>query len=191
MKNICVFCGSRLGNNPIYKESAQELAKIMVEQGYDLVYGGANIGIMGLIADTVLIKGGKVTGVMPRFLADQEIAHTNLTKINLVNSMHERKQMMSELADAFITLPGGIGTFEEFFEILTWAQLGIHQKPVCLLNVNGYYDLMLDFINNAINQGFFRRETKNLILVENTPEALIHRISQFPESDTNFDKSKT
>ena len=191
MKNICVFCGSRLGNNPMYKESAQELAKLMVEQGYDLVYGGANIGIMGLIADTVLIKGGKVTGVMPRFLADQEIAHTNLTTMNLVNSMHERKQMMSELSDAFITLPGGIGTFEEFFEILTWAQLGIHQKPVCLLNVNGYYDLMLDFINNAINQGFFRKETKNLILVENTPEALIHRISQFPESDANFDKSKT
>ena len=191
MKNICVFCGSRLGSNPIYQETAQELGKLMVAQNYDLVYGGANIGIMGLLADAVLIRGGKVTGVMPRFLAEQEIAHTNLSQMHLVNSMHERKQKMSELSDVFITFPGGIGTFEEFFEITTWAQLNLHQKPVCILNVNGYYDLLLEFINHAMNQGFFRRETRDLIIVENTPEALLNRIHQFPKSDSGFDKSKT
>lgn len=191
MKNVCVFCGSRLGNQPIYQESAKLLGKLIVEHGFNLVYGGANIGIMGLLADTVLIHGGKVTGVMPRFLANQEVAHTQLSQMHLVTSMHERKQKMSELSDAFITLPGGIGTFEEFFEITTWAQLDLHQKPVSLLNINGYYDLLIQFINHSINQGFFRKETRDLVLVESSPETLLQKLKEFPESDAGFDQSKT
>ncbi|MDX2302705.1 MAG: TIGR00730 family Rossman fold protein [Microscillaceae bacterium] len=191
MKNICVFCGSRMGNQPIYQEVTRALAKSLVECGFNLVYGGSNIGLMGLLADHVMIQGGNVIGVMPQFLADQEVAHTHLSQIYLVNSMHERKQKMSELADAFITLPGGIGTFEEFLEITTWAQLGLHQKPVSLLNTHGYYDLLLQFFNHAISQGFFRRETRDLILVENDPETLCKKLSQYPSYETGFDKYKT
>ncbi len=140
IKRICVFCGSSPGTRPVYTEFAQQLGKAIVSQDMELVYGGGSIGLMGIIADAVLKEKGKVIGVIPHALSSKEFAHTGLTDLRLVSSMHERKAMMVELSDAFIAMPGGFGTFDEFFEILTWAQLGLHAKPIGLLNVEGYFD---------------------------------------------------
>lgn len=153
MKRICVFSGASSGNKTIYKNVAQELGSLLAHNNIGLVYGGASIGLMGAVADATLEAGGHVIGVIPHALVGREIAHSNLPDLRVVDSMHERKAMMAELSDAFIALPGGIGTFEELFEVWTWTQLGAHAKPCALLNVDGFYDKLLDFIDHVVDQG--------------------------------------
>ena len=155
MKRICVFCGSSSGARPHYVEAARQTGLALVERGFGLVYGGANVGLMGEIANTVLKQGGEVIGVIPEALVGRELAHACLTELRIVKSMHERKTLMSDLADGFIALPGGYGTFEEFCEIITWAQLGLHRKPCGVLNVCGYYDQLLSFFDSAVREKFF------------------------------------
>ncbi|QKI81653.1 TIGR00730 family Rossman fold protein [Kroppenstedtia eburnea] len=179
MKNICVFCGSSPGSSPVYMEGAKQLGISLAEAGITLVYGGARVGLMGAVADTVLAHGGKVIGVIPKSLVDREIAHTGLTDLHIVSSMHERKALMSELADGFIALPGGSGTLEEFFEVFTWAQLGHHQKPCGLLNLNGYYTPLLQFIDHTIGEGFMKEDYRAMILSESGPEPLLQRFEQY------------
>lgn len=172
MKRICVFCGSNNGANPIYLETAEKVGKFLVTNNIELVYGGGRVGLMGKVADTVMANGGKVIGIIPQSLATKEIAHQGLTELHIVNSMHERKAMMAELSDGFIALPGGFGTFEEFCEIVTWAQLGIHQKPCGLLNINGFYDNLIAQINFSITENFIKSEHRQLVLVESEVEKL-------------------
>lgn len=175
MENICVYCGSSAGSSPEYKEGAGLLAKELLKRNIGLVYGGAKIGIMGEIADRVLSGGGKVTGIMPKSLAQREIAHPDLTELKVVASMHERKTMMAELSDGFIALPGGLGTLEEIFEVLTWAQLGFHQKPCALLNVGGYYDLLAAFLDTTTDQGFVSQASRDNLIIENDPARVLDR----------------
>ncbi|MFD1409950.1 TIGR00730 family Rossman fold protein [Kroppenstedtia eburnea] len=179
MKNICVFCGSSPGSNPIYMEGAKQLGISLAEAGLTLVYGGARVGLMGAVADSILAHGGKVIGVIPKSLVDREIAHTGLTDLHIVGSMHERKALMSELADGFIALPGGSGTLEEFFEVFTWAQLGHHQKPCGLLNLNGYYTPLLQFIDHTIGEGFMKEDYRAMILSDSEPKPLLQRFEQY------------
>lgn len=178
MQRLAVFCGSSLGKKASYKTSAQALGQALVQQGLGLVYGGATIGLMGEVANTVLQGGQEVIGVMPHDLVRREIAHYG-TDLRIVDSMHERKAMMAELSDGFIALPGGFGTFEELLEMLTWSQLGLHQKPCGLLNVEGYYDPLLAFVDHAIEQGFIQEVYKQLFLVDTDPTRLIQRFRQF------------
>ncbi len=173
MKNICVFCGSNEGARREYCRSASELGQELARRGIGLVYGGASIGCMGAVADSVLEAGGAVTGVMPRYLVEKEIAHKNLTELHVVESMHERKALMAELSDGFIALPGGMGTFEEFFEVLTWAQLGLHEKPCGLLDVAGYYELLVAFLDHAQDELFFKREHRDMVLRSSNPDTLL------------------
>lgn len=179
MKKICVYCGSSDGARPEYRKAAVDFGRAMVKNNIDLVYGGASVGLMGKLADTVLDGGGKVTGVIPESLVNREISHPGLTELVVVNSMHERKSMMAELSDAFIALPGGIGTMDELFEILTWAHLGIHNKPCALLNVAGYYDHLNAFVNYGVNQGFIGKQTATKLIIQEDPKALL---DQFIES---------
>jgi uncharacterized protein (TIGR00730 family) len=176
MKSIAVYCGASFGASPVYAEAACALARAMVEHNIALVYGGGNVGLMGVIADEVLRLGGEVTGVIPRALVEREVGHTGLTRLFVVKDMHERKAMMSELSDGFIAMPGGMGTLEELFEMLTWSQLGIHDKPVGLLNVNGFYDGLIGFIGHQQQEGFVRAQHAALIMVESEPEALLRRL---------------
>lgn len=176
IKRICVFCGSRTGNRPVYADVAQQLGKAIVSHGIGLVYGGGSIGLMGDIADAVLREKGNVLGVIPHALASKEFAHTGLTELRMVSSMHERKAMMVELSDAFIAMPGGFGTFDEFFEILTWAQLGLHAKPIGLLNVEGYFDLLLAFINHVLEERFIQTKHHGLITTSRYPDELISEL---------------
>tara|TARA_R110000782_G_scaffold247564_3_gene334366 strand:- start:930 stop:1469 length:540 start_codon:yes stop_codon:yes gene_type:complete len=173
MKNICVYCGSSSGRRPEYSYAARSLAKALTSRGIGLVYGGASVGIMGEIADAVLASGGEVIGVIPQALADKEVAHEGLTGLKVVGSMHERKQVMMDLSDGFIALPGGLGTQEELFEVLTWAQLGLHTKPCGLLNVEGYYDKLCAFLNHAVGEQFVKTHHREMLLVENSPEKLL------------------
>lgn len=173
MKKICVYCGSSDGSRPEYKQSAAALGRALLEKNIDLVYGGASVGLMGTVADTVLKGGGRVTGVIPESLVNRELSHTGLTELAVVDSMHERKSMMAELSDGFIALPGGIGTVEELFEMLTWSQLGFHKKPCALLNVAGYYDHLNAFMQHGVNQGFIRKETQTKLIIQNDPKALL------------------
>lgn len=166
MKRICVFCGSNSGIDPVFLETAEKVGKFLVSENVELVYGGGRVGLMGKIADTVLANGGRVIGVIPEALAIKEVAHQGLTELYIVDSMHERKALMAELSDGFIALPGGFGTFEELCEIITWAQLGIHQKPCALLNVNGFYDHLIAQIDLSVSQNFIRDEHRRLVLVE-------------------------
>lgn len=166
MKRICVFCGSNSGIDPIYLETAEKVGKFLVAENIELVYGGGRVGLMGKVADTVMENGGKVIGVIPHDLSQKEIAHQNLTELHVVDSMHQRKAMMAELADGFIALPGGVGTFEEFCEIVTWAQLGIHTKPCALMNIGGFYDAFIAMFDHSMNQGFIRPQHRALVLVE-------------------------
>ena len=179
MKRICVFCGSNNGANPIYLETTEKVGKFLASQNIELVYGGGRVGLMGKVADTVMANGGKVIGVIPESLATKEIAHQGLTELYIVNSMHERKAMMAELADGFIALPGGFGTFEEFCEIVTWAQLGIHQKPCGLLNVNGFYDNLIAQINFSTTENFIREAHRQLVLIESEVEKLYVLMKDF------------
>jgi uncharacterized protein (TIGR00730 family) len=176
---ICVFCGSSPGNDPSYAEAARTLGRTLAERDTTLVYGGGHVGLMGVVADAALGAGGEVIGVMPRSLVDREIGHTGLTKLHVVRSMHERKALMSELSEGFIALPGGNGTLEEFFEVLTWAQLGEHAKPCGLLNVAGYYDPLLAVFDQMVDRAFLKREHRELVLVEEDPSALLERFEGY------------
>ena len=172
---ICVYAGSNPGANPAYAEAAADLARLLAQRGIGIVYGGAHRGLMGILADTALEAGGEVIGVMPQALVDREIAHTGLTELHVVASMHERKALMAELADGFIALPGGAGTLEELIEIYTWSQLGLHDKPMGVLNVNGYYDGLAALLDHAQREGFLREEHRAAMHAEATPEALLAR----------------
>lgn len=173
---LCVFCGSSSGQDPVYLEAARSLGEAMAARGIDLVYGGASVGLMGAVADASLGRGGHVIGVMPQALVDKEIAHRGLSDLRVVGSMHERKALMAELADGFIALPGGLGTFEELFEVWTWAQLGYHRKPCALLNAGGFYDKLTDFLDDVVERGFVKPIHRSMLIVENEPAALIDAI---------------
>lgn len=172
MKRICVFCGSSDGANPVYRQAAEKVGKFLVRENIELVYGGGRVGLMGTIADTVLAAGGKAIGIIPESLAIREVAHSGLTELHVVDSMHERKALMAELSDGFIALPGGFGTFEEFCEIVTWAQLGIHRKPCALLNVAGFYDHLIALFDFSNREAFIKDEHRKLVLIESEIEKL-------------------
>lgn len=173
MNSICIFCGSSTGNKPVYTEAAVETGRRLAEEGIRLVYGGGGIGLMGQVADAALAAGGEVVGVIPHGLNDKERAHEGLTELHVVDSMHQRKAMMAELADAFIALPGGMGTLEEFAEIFTWAQLGIHQKPCGLLDVDGYFGPLIAYFDHAVAEGFLWEEHRRIVLVGDSADDLL------------------
>ncbi|MDU0458616.1 MAG: TIGR00730 family Rossman fold protein [Geobacter sp.] len=175
MKMICVYCGSNPGRDSRYVEEACSFVREMTVRNIGLVYGGASIGVMGAIADTVLHEGGEVVGVIPQSLVDKEIAHNGLTELKIVGSMHERKALMAELSDGFIALPGGLGTLEEIIEVLTWAQLGFHTKPCGLLNILGYYDGLSSFLNHAVHEQFIKKEHHSMLIIENNPQRLLNQ----------------
>jgi uncharacterized protein (TIGR00730 family) len=179
VSSVCVFCGSQAGLMPEYAEAARVMGRELASRGIGLVFGGGRIGIMGALADATVAAGGYVTGIIPRPLADKEIAHGGVQELALVDSMHERKQLMSNRADAFVALPGGLGTLEELFEVLTWAQLGIHRKPVGLLNVAGYFDSLLRFFDEMVAQGFVRDSERSRLLVAESPAELIDRLTTY------------
>lgn len=179
MKSICVFCGANFNGNPVLKEAIEQLAEVMVSRDISLVYGGGKVGVMGLIADAVLSRGGKAIGIIPQFLMDKEVGHTGLTELHIVENMHQRKKMMSELSDGIITLPGGIGTLEEFFEVLTWLQLGLHSSPVGLLNVNGFYDLLLKQLDFMVEQRFLKPVNRDLIITSADAIELVNLMDNF------------
>jgi uncharacterized protein (TIGR00730 family) len=193
MKRICVFCGSNPGANSIYLETARKVGEFLARNNIELVYGGGRVGLMGTTADAVLANGGKVIGIIPESLAIREVAHGGLTELHVVDSMHQRKAMMAEFSDGFIALPGGFGTFEEFCEIITWAQLGIHQKPCALLNVAGYYDPLEALFNHATREQFIRPDHRSLVLVDENIETLYQKMKEFvpPELEKWIDKSST
>jgi len=179
MKSLCVYCGSSSGITPNYADAARKLAQALVERKIALVYGGGNVGLMGIIADEVMRLGGHVTGVIPKALVRKEVGHRQITELHVVENMHERKAMMADLADGFIAMPGGIGTLEELFEVMTWAQLGFHDKPIGVLNVDGYYDALLAFLQHTVQQGFLRPQHVSLLMVESDVAALLHRFETF------------
>ncbi len=179
MKRLCVFCGSSNGGPPIYAEAARELGATLARKRWGLVYGAGNVGLMGVLADAVLAAGGEVTGVIPEALVAKELAHRGLTELHIVGSMHERKALMAELADGFVALPGGFGTLDEFCEILTWAQLGLHAKPCGLLNVAGFFDPFLQQVARGVSEGFIRTEHQGLFVVETRPAKLLQALAKF------------
>jgi uncharacterized protein (TIGR00730 family) len=170
---ICVYAGSNLGGDPAYRDAAEALARTLAGRGIGIVYGGARVGLMGVLADTALAHGGEVIGVIPGDLVAREIAHQGLTDLHVVGSMHERKALMAELSDAFAALPGGAGTFEELFEVYTWSQLGLHDKPMGVLNISGYYDGLAALLDHAVGEGFLREQHRAAMHVAGTPEALL------------------
>lgn len=177
MKRVCVFCGSSPGRDPRHREAAGRLAHVLVGRGLALVFGGGSVGLMGVLADAVLAAGGEAIGVIPHGLAAREVAHGGLLDLRVVPSMHARKSLMAELSDAFLALPGGFGTLEELFEAITWSQLGIHRKPIGVLNVGGYYDGLIGFLDHAVAEGFVSRENRGLVQIADTPEALLDRLT--------------
>ncbi|WP_299092625.1 TIGR00730 family Rossman fold protein [uncultured Metabacillus sp.] len=179
MKRISVFCGSSSGASQMYTDDAKRLGTQLAKEGNTLVYGGSKVGLMGTVANAALQAGGEVIGVIPRMLMEREIAHTGLTDLIIVNTMHERKAKMEELSDGFIALPGGPGTMEEFFEVYTWAQLGEHKKPIGMLNSHHYYDKLLSFFDHMIEQQFLRSEYHSMIIVETDPHQLIEKFRQY------------
>ncbi len=184
IKNICVYCGSSYGRQAVYMETAQALGELLAERGIRLIYGGAKVGLMGVVADAALSNGGEVIGVIPDSLVTHEVAHTGLTDLIITDSMHTRKMRMAELADAFIALPGGWGTLDEMFEVLTWAQLGFHQKPCGLLNVAGYYEGLKQFFKHTIEEAFVRSSNYDLLLIESEPNILLNRLLHYESSHT-------
>ena len=179
MKKLAIFCGSSNGASEIYIEGAKKLGKELAKRNITLVYGGASVGIMGAIADSVLSEGGYVIGVMPSFLDNREIAHKNLSELIIVESMHERKSKMAELADGYIALPGGPGTMEEFFEVFTWGQLGLHKKPCGLLNINNYFDLLINFFNQMNKQEFLQEKYLSMLMYDSEPASLIEKFQTY------------
>lgn len=184
MKTLCIYCGSSIGSDPAYADAARAMGAAMVAAGIDLVYGGGRVGLMGTIADAVLAGGGSAIGVIPQALMQREVGHRSLTRLEVVGSMHERKARMAELSDGFVALPGGLGTLEELFEMLTWSQLGLHAKPVGALNVAGFYDGLIDFIARQVRSGFVRESQAALLLASAQPGELIEwmRVWQAPAS---------
>jgi uncharacterized protein (TIGR00730 family) len=176
---ICVFCGSSSGASPAYGQVARQVGEVLVRHGADLVYGGGRVGLMGIVADAVLGAGGRAIGVIPEALATKEIAHHGLTELHVVSGMHERKALMATRSSAFLTLPGGIGTFEEFFEILSWGALGIHQKPIGILNVAGYFDPLIALLDHGIARQFVRREYLHPLVVSDDPESHIRQLLDY------------
>jgi len=188
MKSICVFCGSSPGSDKEFAEETKKLAALFLKENIELVYGGGNIGLMGVIAGAMMEGGGKVTGIMPEFLMRREHADLEITKLILVQSMHERKAMMSELSNGFIVLPGGLGTLEEFFEVWTWEQLRLHNKPIGVLNTGGYYDGMIKFLDHSVEKGFLRKEDRDLILIDDDPGQLLVKMqARYTENHTDPD----
>lgn len=185
MKRVCVYCGSSPGRQPAYLEAARNLGLEFVRREIGLVYGGASIRMMGEIADTVLNNGGEVIGVMPQALVDKEVSHEGLTELKVVRSMHERKATMAELSDGFIALPGGLGTVEELFEILTWSQLGFHTKPSALLNVIGYYDLLSAFIDHSVKEQFVHELHRQLLIIKKQPVSLLDAMEDYQPPKVN------
>jgi uncharacterized protein (TIGR00730 family) len=183
VKRLCVFCGSNVGARPTYAGMAREMASELFRRRLGVVYGGGGIGLMGVLADAMLALGGEVIGVIPRPLATKELAHPGLTEMHVVESMHERKALMASLADGFVAMPGGLGTFEETLEVLTWSQLGIHRKPIGLLNVDGYYDGLLSMISHAIGEGFVPREYGALSVSASTPVGLLDLLEAWRPPD--------
>jgi uncharacterized protein (TIGR00730 family) len=179
IKSLCVFCGSNPGHDPVHADAARALGAALGAAGIDLVYGGGKVGLMGIIADAAMAAGARVTGVIPRALADLEVAHQGLNALHITGSMHERKAMMADLSDGFIALSGGIGTFEELFEIWTWGQLGDHAKPVALLNVGGFYDKLTGFIADVVTAGFLRDVHRAMLMVEEDPQILVARMQAY------------
>ena len=179
MKRVTVFCGSSFGTDEIFKTQAILLGNKLAEENIGLVYGGANVGLMGAVADGVLEKGGEVFGVLPNFLRSKEIAHDHLTELFLVETMHERKTKMNELCDGVIALPGGFGTLEEFFEMLTWAQLGLHKKPIAILNIDGFYDSLITFIQTTVDKGFLKQMNQDMLIVSDNIEDLLDKMKNY------------
>jgi len=179
MKTICVYCGSSSGKSPEYRKAARALAKEMVARNISLVYGGADVGLMGEIANTVLAHGGEVTGIIPQSLIDKEVGRQGLTKLHIVDSMHARKALMAELSDGFIALPGGLGTLEELFEVLTWSQLGFHNKPCGLLNIKQYYDGLSQFLDHAVSQQFVKPIHRDMLIKANNPSKLLDQMESY------------
>ena len=175
MKRVCVYCGSSPGNQPDYTEAAKNLARALVERNIEVVYGGASVGIMGVLANSILAEGGHVIGIIPQTLVDREVAHPGLSDLRVVKSMHERKTLMAELSDGFIALPGGLGTLEEIFEVWTWGVLGLHRKPCGLLNTRDYYRSLIDFLDHAVSEKFIRDIHRAMLLVEEEPDRLLDR----------------
>ncbi len=188
---LCVFCGSSPGNKPEYLVAAQQLGTALAKAGIGLVYGGAQVGLMGAVADAALAAGGEVIGVIPRHLVERELAHEGLTTLHEVSSMHERKAMMADLSDGFIALPGGVGTFEELFEVWTWGQLGHHQKPCALLNAAGYYDQLIAFLDHALTEGFMRQPYRDMLIVDTEANALLDKVRAYaPPSVSKWVKAE-
>ena len=183
IRALCVYCGASTGHDPAHAAAARLLGTRMAERSIALVYGGGHVGLMGIIADAVLAAGGSVTGVIPTALMSTEIGHQQLTELHVVKDMHERKAMMADKADGFIAMPGGIGTLEELFEVMTWLQLGYHAKPVGVLNVNGFYDGLLGFLDRQRNEGYLRSEHRALLIEDSDPDVLLDRICQFEMPD--------
>ena len=179
MKSLCVFCGSSPGRSAAYVAAAQALGRLLANRGIRLVYGGGRVGLMGAVADAALRAGGRVVGVIPRALMDREVGHGGLSELHVVETMHERKAMMAELADGFLALPGGIGTMEEFFEVWTWSQLGIHRKPIGVLDVDGFFDPLVAFLDQLVREGFLRAEHRSTVLLDTSPELLVERLRTF------------
>ncbi|WP_253866148.1 TIGR00730 family Rossman fold protein [Prauserella halophila] len=186
MRRICVFCGSSAGGDPVYTEAAVSLGKLLAGRGFDIVYGGGNVGLMGAVADAALEAGGEVIGVIPEHLVRAEVAHHGVTELKIVEDMHERKATMASLADAFLALPGGIGTLEELFEIWTWAQLGLHAKPLGIVDVAGYYAKLGEFLDHMVDSGFLNLPSRELVRLDSDPERLLEAFAQ--HGDVVIDK---
>lgn len=182
MKSILVYCGANQGKSPAYKEAAQALGKQLIKNNIKLVFGGGSVGLMGIVADTMLELGGYVIGIIPDFLIKMEVGHKGLTELHTVESMHERKALMEKMSDGIIAIPGGFGTIDELFEILTWAQLGLHEKPIGILNVNGFYDFLLKQLEVMIQEGFLKQESRDLLLVSDNIEDLLQQMENFKPS---------
>ena len=176
LRSICVFCGASPGANPIYAETAAELGRSLAKAGVTLVYGGGEVGLMGVVADAAMAAGGEVIGVIPQSLQDSEVGHRGLTRLEVVSGMHARKARMAELSDAFIALPGGLGTLEELFEVWTWGQLGYHKKPLGLLEVNGFYGKLTGFLDHLVEERFVRQQHRSMLQIRDTPEALLEAL---------------
>jgi uncharacterized protein (TIGR00730 family) len=193
LQSVCVFCGSSPGSDPAYVEAARSLGRTLAEANVRLVFGGGHVGLMGVVSNAVLEAGGEAIGVIPRFLVERELAHAGLSDLRIVGTMHERKAMMADLSEGFIALPGGTGTLEEFFEVLTWAQLGEHRKPCGILNVAGYYDPLISIFDHMMRKDFLSASNRSLVLVEAEPAALIKRFEKYePPARTKWiDRSET
>ena len=179
-RRVCVFSGSRMGSDPAFKRAASALGTVLAERNIELVYGGGSVGLMGVIADSILSGGGRATGVLPEFLATKELMHKGLTDLFITQDMHTRKAKMAELSDAFIAMPGGLGTFEELFEMVTWSQLGVHAKPIGLLNTNGFYQPLIDMIDHTIAAGFIHESHRQLMIAEQDPSTLLTKLQTQP-----------